>query len=45
MTTRENCRDEPREEQHPELRTTHWGGESFPVRFLSHVPNLLAEVS
>ena len=37
MTSRENCRDAPREEQHPELNNTGWGGASFPVRFLSEV--------
>ena len=37
MTSRENCRDAPREEQHPELNNTGWASASFPVRFLSEV--------
>jgi|MDSW01.1.fsa_nt_gb hypothetical protein len=45
MTTRENCRDAQREEQHPEVNNTPWGGASFQVRFLSEVLALLSEAS
>ena len=45
MTTRQNCRDAKRQEQHPEANNTQWGGASFLVRFLSEVLALITEAS